>query len=370
MVAIREFPRPTSLRKLREFLGLVNFHHRFIPHCATLLDPLNNLLSNPGSNTRQLLWNEQASTAFTAVKEALAEATLLSHPKPHAPTCIMADASECAVGAVLQQEMVDGWRPIAYFSRRLRPAERKYSTFDRELLAVYLAIKHFCHFVEEREFFILTDHKPLTFALSTHSDKFSPRQVRHLDFISQFTGDIRHVSGGANAVADALSRAVVGGFQMPQPTAIDFRALAEAQTKDQELQALQTSSSTPLKFAVVPHLSSPVTLICDISTWHPTSLRARRVSSHSVYRPTFIVSSWNLGDTAPHHRPLRMAGHEFRHPHMDTVMPPVSAGESSPAHRYTTVNVCEPGCPLLPSPHRHRWTATTFSWTFVPVDVH
>jgi hypothetical protein len=225
VVAIREFPRPTSLRKLREFLGLVNFHHRFIRHCATLLDPLNNLLSNPGSNTRQLLWNEQASTAFTAVKEALAEATLLSYPKPHAPTCIMADASECAVGAVLQQEMVDSWRPIAYFSRRLRPAERKYSTFDRELLAVYLAIKHFRHFVEGREFFILTNHKPLTFALSTHSDKFSPRQVRHLDFISQFTGDIRHVSGGANAVADALSRAVVGGFQMPQPTAIDFRAL-------------------------------------------------------------------------------------------------------------------------------------------------
>ena len=157
VVAIREFPRPTSLRKLREFLGLVNFYHRFIPHCATLLDPLNNLLSNPGSNTRQLLWNEQASTAFTAVKEALAEATLLSHPKPHAPTCTMADASECAVGAVLQQEMVDGWRPIAYFSRRLRPEERKYSTFDRELLAVYLVIKHFRHFVEGREFFILTD---------------------------------------------------------------------------------------------------------------------------------------------------------------------------------------------------------------------
>ena len=134
---------------------------------------------------------------------------------------------------------------------------------------IYLAIKHFRHFVEGREFFILTDHKPLTFALSTHSDKFSPRQVRHLDFISQFTGDIRHVSGGANAVADALSRAAVGGFQMPQPTAIDFRALAEAQTKDQELQALQTSSSTPLKFAVVPHLSSPVTLICDISTGTP-----------------------------------------------------------------------------------------------------
>jgi hypothetical protein len=73
----------------------------------------------------------------------------------------MADASECAVGAVLQQDMGDGWRPIAFFSRKLGPAERKCSTFDRELLAVYLTIKHFRYFVEGREFFILTDHKPL-----------------------------------------------------------------------------------------------------------------------------------------------------------------------------------------------------------------
>ena len=170
------------------------------------------------------------------------------------------------------------------------------STFDRELLAVYLAIKHFRHFVEGREFFILTDHKPLTFALSTHSDKFSPRQVRHLDLISQFTGDIRHVSGGANAVADALSRAAVGGFQMPQPTAIDFRALAEAQTKDRELQALQTS---PLKFAVVPHLSSPVTLICDISTGTP-----RPFMPAEFHRTVFTALhslSLSPGDTAPHH---------------------------------------------------------------------
>ena len=172
------------------------------------------------------------------------------------------------------------------------------STFDRELLAVYLAIKHFRHFVEGREFFILTDHKPLTFALSTHSDKFSPRQVRHLDLISQFTGDIRHVSGGANAVADALSRAAVGGFQMPQPTAIDFRALAEAQTKDRELQALQTSiySSEVCSF---PHLSSPVTLICDISTGTP-----RPFMPAEFHRTVFTALhslSLSPGDTAPHH---------------------------------------------------------------------
>ena len=267
--AIRDFPQPTSLRKLREFLGLVNFYHRFIPHGATLLEPLNKCLNTSGDSPLHFVWDESASAAFTAIKDALADATLLAHPKPHAPTCIMADASDSAVGAVLQQNMGDGWQPIAYFSKKLRPAETKYSTFDRELLAVYLAIKHFRHFIEGREFFVLTDHKPLTFALSTHSDRFSPRQVRHLDLISQFTTDIRHVSGGANPVADALSRTTVSGFQMTQPKVVDLEAMAAAQTSDRELQALQRSPSSTLQFSTVPHLSSPATLVCDISTGTP-----------------------------------------------------------------------------------------------------
>ena len=78
----------------------------------------------------------------------------------------MADASDKAVGAVLQQRIENQWFPIAYFSRKLKPSETRYSTFDRELLAVYLVIKHFRHFVEGREFFVLTDHKPLTYALT------------------------------------------------------------------------------------------------------------------------------------------------------------------------------------------------------------
>lgn len=88
----------------------------------------------------------------------LANATLLTHPKPDAPTCIITDASDTAVGAVLQQCIADVWCPISFFSRKLKPAETRYST---ELLAIYLAIKHF---LEGREFHVLTDHKPLIYA--------------------------------------------------------------------------------------------------------------------------------------------------------------------------------------------------------------
>ena len=140
---IRDFRQPTTLRQLREFLGLVNFYHRFIPQCADILTPLNTLLKTTSTNSRTLQWNSAATTSFLAIKDALAKATLLVHPKPGAPINVMTDASDIAIGAVLQQHLDDTWCPLSYFSRKLTPTEQRYSTFDRELLAVYCAIRHF-----------------------------------------------------------------------------------------------------------------------------------------------------------------------------------------------------------------------------------
>lgn len=94
----------------------------------------------------------------------------------------MMDTSDTAVGADLQQGT---WKPISFFSHKMTSAETRYSTFDRELLAVYLAIKHFRHLLEGRVFHVLTDHKPLMYALNPRSDRQSLRQARHLNFISQ-----------------------------------------------------------------------------------------------------------------------------------------------------------------------------------------
>ena len=77
--------------------------------------------------------------AFNATKETLANAALLYYPQPDAPTCLMTDASDTAVGTVLQQHVNGMWHPISFFSRKMTPAETCYSTFDRELLAVYLS---------------------------------------------------------------------------------------------------------------------------------------------------------------------------------------------------------------------------------------
>ena len=157
------------------------------------MQPLHALLTASKLKSQPINWNDDALAAFNATKEALANASLLYYPAAAAPTCLVTDASNTAVGAVLQQYVNGTWHPISFFSRKMTPAETRYSTFDRELLAVYLAIKHFRHFLEGRHFHVLTDHKPLTFALNTRSDRHSPRQARQLDYISQFTSTIRHV---------------------------------------------------------------------------------------------------------------------------------------------------------------------------------
>ena len=122
-------------------------------------------------------------SAFAAAKVALSKTTLLSHPGKDAETSLTVDASDVAMGGVLEQKIGGRFRPIAFFSKKLSPAEKKYSAFDRELLGIYCAIKHFRNFIEGRCFTVFTDHKPLTTVMSSQTER-SPRQTRHLSFIS------------------------------------------------------------------------------------------------------------------------------------------------------------------------------------------
>ena len=288
--AVQEFPLPVTASKLRKFLGLVNFYHRFLPNAAYTLQPLHKLLGATKGDSTKLEWSSEATSAFTAAKEALANASLLIYPKSNAPTSIMCDASATAVGAVLQQYLEDKWCPIAYFSKQLKPAQTRYSTFDRELLAIYLAVKHFRHFVEGRDFSVFTDHKPLTYALLAGSDKYTPRQIRHLDFVSQFTSDIRHVTGAQNGPADALSRLHVNALCPNPNTVIDFKAMSKAQENDPELVRLKsTPSALVLEDRPIP--LSEATIVCDVSTgalrpYVPSSYRRKIFDSlHSLSHP-------------------------------------------------------------------------------------
>ncbi|UYV65202.1 hypothetical protein LAZ67_3003566, partial [Cordylochernes scorpioides] len=244
--AIKDIPIPDTVGKLRRFLGMLNFYRRCLPNAASTQAPLHAMVE--GRKNASCQWTPTALQAFDQCKFQLANAALLHHPFPEAPLCLTVDASDFAVGAALHQQVGNNFQSIA------------------ELLAVYLAIKHFRHFLEGRQFPVYTDHKPLTYAFQQNLDKASPRQCRHLDFIGQFTTDIRHIAGCENVPADFLSRVEPISHHQPY----DPKSLAEAQAVDQELQALLTSenrSSLQLEKVQIPETN--ISLYCDVSTEKP-----------------------------------------------------------------------------------------------------
>ncbi|GFU82381.1 retrovirus-related Pol polyprotein from transposon 17.6 [Trichonephila clavipes] len=226
-----DYKQPETVGSLRKFLGLLNFYRRFLPKAAEQQYLLSEFLkgSKGKKDSKPLNWSSEAITAFQRCKQAFADAALLAHHSPSAPLALHVDASDYAIGGTLHQVVDSELQPLAFFSKKLTSFEKSYSAYDRELLAIYSAIRHFRYMLEARDFTVFTDHKPLTYAFRQKSDKCSPRQTRQLDFISQFTTNIVHIPGSDNIAADVLSRVSAITF----PSQIDYDCIAETQQTDQ-----------------------------------------------------------------------------------------------------------------------------------------
>ncbi|GBN24074.1 Transposon Ty3-G Gag-Pol polyprotein [Araneus ventricosus] len=209
--AIMNYKTPENIQDLRTFLGILNFYRRYLKDAAK----------------NQALLHEY-----------------------------LKDASDTAIGAVLQQYENSTWQPIAFYSKKLNDTQQNYRTYDKELLGIYLSVKHFKHYLEGRTFTIYTDHKPLIFAFHQKLDKAAPRQARQLNYISEFSTDIKYVKGENNIVADTL-------YRVTEVSSIDYDQIADAQTQDEELKSLQTITSLNLKEYPLP---SGKYLWCDTST--------------------------------------------------------------------------------------------------------
>ncbi|CAK1599344.1 unnamed protein product [Parnassius mnemosyne] len=261
VVAIKEFPLPKTTRELRRFLGMLNYYCRCLKDAASTQAPLLDALCGRNiKGSKPVIMTPEMLKAFEDCKSSLSDATMLPHPNPHAELSLYTDASVKAIGAVLQQKVKNCWETLAFFSRKLTSAQKKYSPYDRELLAIYESIKYFRFMVEARHFTVYTDHKPITFAFVTKRDNFSPRQHRYLSFISQFTTEIKHVSGCDNTVADALSRIETIS------EILNYEDLANDQNSDPELQDL-INKGTTLRLEKIK--SPEATIYCDISTHTP-----------------------------------------------------------------------------------------------------
>ena len=202
--AIKEAPKPRNVHELKSFLGLINYYSKFVRNFSTMLSPLYALLS------KNVLWHwgakEQA--AFQNAKDAMSSDRILIHFDPQKPIVLICDASPVGIGAVLSH-VVDGIeRPIAYASRSLNPAERKYSQLDREALSVIFGVKKFHKFIYGQKITILTDHKPLLGLLGEHKaipDHASPRMQRWAILLAGYNYSLEFRPGKSNN-ADAFSR--------------------------------------------------------------------------------------------------------------------------------------------------------------------
>lgn len=259
---IEEFPKPKTITELRRFLGILNFYRRFLNHAAETLLPLHGMIGHSKKNDKTpLTWTPEAETAFQSCKQLLKQATNLVHPDPKKSLALMCDASDNAIGGCAQQYNGKAWEPLGFFSRKLSETERKYSTYDRELLAIFTTVKYFRYLLEGTQFTIFTDHKPLIKAFSQKYDKLSPRQINQLNFIGQFSTDIQHVSGIENSPADALSRISM----VNNPIPVDYVSMSQAQLNDEDLKNFLALENSVLNLKKLKMPDSSVELYCDIS---------------------------------------------------------------------------------------------------------
>ena len=155
------------------------------------------------------------------------------------------------------------------------------------MLVIFHAVQRFRHHIEDRPFTILTNHKPLIYAFTIETER-SPRQTRHLTFISKFSTDIQHIDGKKNVVADTLSRLSTTGLP-----AIDYQQLSKDQAQSEEITGLR-NSTTGLQLVDVPF--SNFTVLCDTSTgkerpvlpseWTKRAFEVVHNLSHPGIKPT------------------------------------------------------------------------------------
>ena len=200
---VRDFPAPTDVSKLRQFLGLASYYRRFVPTFAKIAAPLHSLTKKNST----FCWTCTCDAAFRKLKELLCDAPVLAYPRfgPSKEFVIETDASTVGLGAVLAQKQPDGTvHPIAYASRSLQPAERNYVISELETLGLVWAVKHFRPYILGYPCTVYTDHAACLSLLSSRNP--STKLARWALTIQEMNLTIKHRSVKKNANANALSR--------------------------------------------------------------------------------------------------------------------------------------------------------------------
>ncbi len=198
---VETWPIPTSRREVQQFVGLANYYRRFIKNFAEIAKPLHKLTEK----TMQFKWTPQCQEAFDQLKRQLTTAPVLAFPDFNRPFTLDTDASDVGIGAVLSQTDDEGKeRVVAFASRTLSKAERRYCVTRKELLAVVVFVHHFRPYLLGRKFTLRTDHGSLSWLSNFKQPE--GQLARWIEKLQEYNFHIVHRPGRKHNNADALSR--------------------------------------------------------------------------------------------------------------------------------------------------------------------
>jgi transposase InsO family protein len=247
VAAIMKLDEPKTRKELRSFIGIVNYYRDMWIRRSHILAPLAALTSK----TTKWHWGEPQRKAFLLAKKVIAREVMLTYPDFNAPFEIHTDASHYQLGAVISQR----GKPIAFYSRKLNPAQTRYTTTERELLSIVETLKEYRNILLGQQIEVFTDHKNLVYK---HFN--TERVMRWRLLIEEFGPKLTYIKGPNNIVADALSRmrlteaefsldAFSGDTEtadFPTDFPLSYKQLAHEQSKDNKLQELFTKPGQTL----------------------------------------------------------------------------------------------------------------------------
>ena len=184
--AVANWISPSTIKGVHEFLGFTGYYRRFVPDYSTVAQPLVRLL---GKDCK-FEWTDACQDAFKALRALLIRAPVLAFPKEDLPYNVDTDASDYGIGGVLSQCIEGTEHVIAYYSKSLNPAQQKYCTTRRKLLAVVATLDHFKGYVWGPKFLVRTDHAALVWLKNLKN--IQGMLARWLAKLQQFNFDIVH----------------------------------------------------------------------------------------------------------------------------------------------------------------------------------
>jgi len=202
--AIKNMNRPTNVRGVREFLGMVGFYRRHINRFSDIAKPLTRLIRK----NDKFIWTDECQKSFNALKQALITSPILKYPDPNKAYTIFTDASDIALGSILlQKHNVNGKEcdmPIAYLSCQFNETQIKWSTIVKEAYAIYYSVLKWHHYLDGAQITLKTDHRPLQRFLEgkTQNNKLDRWSLE----IKGYGIKVEWIKGSENKAADYLSR--------------------------------------------------------------------------------------------------------------------------------------------------------------------